>query len=31
MLCVYAIKQLVGENELTTILVLKIRLEILYS
>ena len=30
MLCVYAFKQLVGENEMTTILVLKIRLEILY-
>ena len=30
MLCVYAFEQLVGENEMTTILVLKIRLEILY-
>ena len=30
MLCVYAFKQLVGENEIDTILVLKIRLEILY-
>ena len=30
MLSVYAFKQLVGEMKLTTILLLKIRLEILY-
>ena len=30
MLCVYAFKQLVGENDIDTILVLKIRFEILY-
>ena len=30
MLCVYAFKQLVGENEIDNHLMLKIRLEILY-
>ena len=30
MLCAYAFKQLVGENEMDTILVLKIGFEIMY-
>ena len=30
MLCVYAFKQLVGKNDIDTIIVLKIRFEILY-